>query len=225
MPEAQILAVATALIDEEGAEALTLRTLAARLGSSTSTLYRHFDSRSALIDSVVDGLFGEVHLAVDGAGEATWDVALQAMSTSLFDALQRHPNIAPLMLERIRTTPNVIQIRERVLALLLGSGFSPLGALQAYATVGRYVLGFGVQTRIDGRANGAPPEELLLPVDRFPASATTTSVGPITLAEEFRFGLTMVVIGLQATQGTLREVDGSADAVAGSGSARHAGRT
>ena len=37
------------IIDEEGADALSMRSLAQRLDSGTATLYRHFPNRAALI--------------------------------------------------------------------------------------------------------------------------------------------------------------------------------
>ncbi|WNZ10828.1 helix-turn-helix domain-containing protein [Streptomyces sp. 11x1] len=44
----------------EGAEALSMRALAERLGSSTATLYRHFGNRAGLVTQVVDHMFGLV---------------------------------------------------------------------------------------------------------------------------------------------------------------------
>ena len=187
------------LVDESGADALTLRSLAERLGSSTATLYRHFENRAALIDSVVDALFGEVELDSDLVLATTWDTALSAMATSLFGALERHQNVAPLMLERIRTATNVRRIQERVLALLLDAGFTPRNAFQIYATVGRFVLGFGVQTRIDGRVESLESNGPALSTETHPATAAVASIDPISLADEFQFGLRMIIVGIQAT--------------------------
>lgn len=193
----RIIGAAITLIDEQGADALTLRSLADRLHSSTATLYRYFESRSELIDRVVDQLFGEVELRSPSGADLTWAESLTAMATSMFETLERHGNIALLMLERIGTGPNVIRIREHVLDLLLRSGFSPVQALQAYATVGRYVLGVGAQTRIDGSIAAESDRPVLSPAE-YPATVTAATAGPITLAEEFRFGLALMIVGLEA---------------------------
>ena len=49
-----ILTGALDIIDTRGAEALTMRSLAAHLESGTTTLYRHFANRAALIAAVID---------------------------------------------------------------------------------------------------------------------------------------------------------------------------
>lgn len=199
LPQHQILAAATALIDAEGADALTLRSLATRLGSSTATLYRHFENRSRLIDGVVDAVFGEVELGVTAARPTGWDAAVIAMATSLFDALERHRNIAPLMLERTRTASNAIRIREHVLRMLLEQGFGPKEAVLAYSTIGRFVLGFGVQARADDRAFGSMSDEYPLTAAEHPATTEVASSVTVTLAEEFQFGLKAIVLGIRSS--------------------------
>ncbi|MFE7755868.1 TetR/AcrR family transcriptional regulator [Streptomyces sp. NPDC057429] len=52
----QIIAAARALLEEEGAEALTMRRLADRVGVKAPTLYKHFPDKS----SVVTALAGEM---------------------------------------------------------------------------------------------------------------------------------------------------------------------
>ncbi len=46
--------MALQIADEEGAEALSMRALAERLGSGTATPYRHFSNRAELAAQVVD---------------------------------------------------------------------------------------------------------------------------------------------------------------------------
>ena len=144
----------------------------------------------------MDAVFGEVELGSHTAGTAEWGAVLTAMATSLFEALDRHRNVAPMMLDRIRSGPNVLRIQERVLVLLLANGFSASEAVQTYATVGRFVLGFGVQTQIDGRSSQADVDAIAVLAEQYPATAMVARVGPITLADEFRFGLEMLLTGI-----------------------------
>jgi len=55
-----ILDAALAIIDTHGAEALTMRALAAQLDSGTATLYRHFPNRAALIADVIDRVLSTI---------------------------------------------------------------------------------------------------------------------------------------------------------------------
>jgi len=74
MPREQIVAAALAILDEEGADALSLRALAQRLESSTATLYRHFDSRADLLAQVVDRIFGEIDVEQRAASFAYYAI-------------------------------------------------------------------------------------------------------------------------------------------------------
>ena len=57
-----MLAEALALVDAEGMDALTVRALATRLGTGSSTSTRHVASRDELLVLLVDAVLGEVRL-------------------------------------------------------------------------------------------------------------------------------------------------------------------
>jgi AcrR family transcriptional regulator len=138
----RIVATALQIVDEEGADALSMRTLAQRLGSGTATLYRHFDNRAALVAHVVDRMFGVLELNGDELLAMGWERALRTVAHTMSDALARHPNAARLLVEQIPLGPNAMALREHSVAVSLGSGFPPRVAAYAYATLARNVLGF-----------------------------------------------------------------------------------
>ncbi|MFF7309063.1 TetR/AcrR family transcriptional regulator C-terminal domain-containing protein [Streptomyces sp. NPDC008137] len=201
MPLERIVATALRIVDEEGPDALSMRTLAQRLGSGTATLYRHFDNRAALVAHVVDRMFGVVELNGDELLAMGWERALRTVAQAMFDALARHRNAARLVVERIPLGPNAMALRERCLAVLLDSGFPPRAAAYAYATVGRYVLGFAVQVNGHGGA-GQPDDTQSAAVfqsvdpDLFPATVAVAGVMPVPIEEEFSFGLELLLGGL-----------------------------
>ncbi len=194
MPLDRIIASALAIIDEQGPEALSMRSLAQRLNSSTATLYRHFASRAALIAQVVDAVIGEVDLGPSDLRDQPWQQACEATAHAMFDALRRHPRVAPLMIEQIPLGPNAFAQRERALAMLLDAGFAPPVAVRAWATLARYVLGFAIQFNADDR-DRAPVEwpDIAGP---FPASAAVAEHVPVPLEEEVAFGLRLLLSGL-----------------------------
>ncbi|MFC8361136.1 TetR/AcrR family transcriptional regulator [Streptomyces griseorubiginosus] len=203
----RIVATALQIVDEEGADALSMRTLAQRLGSGTATLYRHFDNRAALVAHVVDRMFGFVAFDGDELSSAGWQQALRAGAHAMFDALARHGNAARLLVEQVPLGPNAMALRERCVALLLDSGFPPRTAAQAYATLARYVLGFAVQVNRHegaGQAEDAQAATVFrsLDPDLFPATLTVAPAMPVPIEEEFSFGLELLLSGLER----LREV-------------------
>ncbi|SED07085.1 regulatory protein, tetR family [Amycolatopsis tolypomycina] len=196
----RILATALQLVDEEGAEALSMRSLAQRLESGTATLYRHFGNRATLVTQVIDRVFGEIELDSRALAELSWDEACQAVARAMFDTLGRHRKVAPLLIEQTPTGPNAMALRERCLAVLLDGGLPPSVAARAYATLARYVLGFAIQ--LAGAGDGAEQERASarfheLPEGEFPATRAVADSLPVPLADEFAFGLDLIVAGLR----------------------------
>src|ERR1700748_336796 len=92
LPLDRILAAALELVEERGADALSMRSLAQRLGSGTATLYRHFGSRSELVASLVDEMIGEIDTT--SIASPSWQQTCRSFARSMFDALGRHGNAA-----------------------------------------------------------------------------------------------------------------------------------
>ncbi|MEV4049829.1 TetR/AcrR family transcriptional regulator [Amycolatopsis sp. NPDC049688] len=201
VPLDRILATALQLVDEEGAEALSMRTLAQRLESGTATLYRHFGNRASLVTQVIDRVFGEAGFDAESLAGLSWDQACRTVAQAMFEALGRHRGIAPLLIEQTPTGPNAMLLRERCLAALLDGGFPPDRAARAYATLARYVLGFAIQlagsgdnaerTRASAHFHDVSPAQ-------FPATLAVADSLPVPLEEEFAFGLDLIVNGLRA---------------------------
>ena len=192
----RILSAAVALVDDDGVDALTMRGLAKRLGSGTATLYRHFDSRDDLVAQVVDSVMGEAVTLSESAEGDSWQVALSVSAREMFAVLRRHPNIAPLMLERIPAGRNAVRLRERCLARLLHAGFEPPQAVRAWSSLARFVLGFGVQSSRPGGVDQRPDVWSTLDPEDFPASSAVDAEETVSLDDEFAFGLELFVSGL-----------------------------
>jgi TetR/AcrR family transcriptional regulator, tetracycline repressor protein len=201
VPLDRIVATALQIVDEEGADALSMRVLAQRLDSGTATLYRHFAGRAELIAQVVDRVFGEAEFGAGELAAMTWQQACHAIATTMYGTLSRHQNVAPLLAEHVPIGPNAMALRERCLAVLLDNGFPPRLAARAYATLARYVLGFAIQLSTQTAA-GSPEEARRSATfrgsdpSRFPATAAVADALPVPLEEEFTFGLELLLNGL-----------------------------
>jgi TetR/AcrR family tetracycline transcriptional repressor len=87
----QVVDEALRLLDAEGLDALSLRTLAARLGVQAPTLYWHIGSKAELLDAVADAIMDEAIRAIPASGPgddgAEW---LLAALVELRAAMLRH---------------------------------------------------------------------------------------------------------------------------------------
>ena len=202
VPLDRIVGTALELVEEGGAEALSMRSLAQRLDSGTATLYRRFANRSEMIAHVVDHVFGEMPLEAEAFTGLSWQEASRTLARNMFDALGRHRGLAPLLLEQVPIGPNVMAQRERWLAVLLDGGFPPELAARTFATLARYVLGFAIQLQPH---RGAHEDDAQLAAafhgkdpSRFPATIAVADSLPVPLEVEFAFGLELIVDGLVA---------------------------
>ena len=190
------------LLDEQGAEALSMRSLAQRLESGTAMLYRHYSNRSELVSAVIDHILGEVDFDPQTVAGLPWQQACTLHTQHMFDALSRHGNVASVLIEYTPVGPNALVNRELCLTVLLTNGFRPAVAAHAYAMLARDVLGFAIQ--LSGTAAGDRRQDAELAAtfrgldpSRYPATVAVADDLPVPLAEEFTFGLRLIVSGLE----------------------------
>ncbi len=203
-----IIETALRILDEQGAEALSMRSLAQRLNSSTATLYRHFPNRATLVEAVIDRVIGEVDVDGEEIRTGTWRQACRKIATDYFAALSRHHGVALLLADHTPTGPNGAIVRERWLEAMLRNGFPVDLAVRSGALISSYVQGFGIQLGGQRAARGLDDELIPAAAKRldqagFPATAQALTAGvlPVPLEDEFVFGLDLILDGLS----TLRD--------------------
>jgi AcrR family transcriptional regulator len=189
-----------------------MRLLADRLGSGTATLYRHLASKDELMFYVVDRVLGEVEIDVvaDTLDGATWQDSTAGAASSFYEVLKKHSNALPLLVSQVPVGPNALVNRERSMAVLLACGFPLDLAARAYTAVAHYVVGFALQQH----APGAPqPEDAArlrdlyraLDAETYPATvAAADELTSVPLDEEFRFGLQLVLDGIELARKAAR---------------------
>ena len=202
IPLDRIVTTALQIVDDEGADALSMRTLAQRLDSGTATLYRHFTDRADLIAHVVDLVFGSVEIDAAKLRSMPWQEACKTAAYTMFDVLHRHRNVTPLLGADVLIGPNAMAGREDLIAILLDNGFPPALAARSYATLARYILGFAIQpTSPRGDVDDAGMTQFFHNLDprRFPATVKVADSLPVPLDDEFAFGLELIIDGLTQT--------------------------
>ncbi|MFW0785750.1 TetR family transcriptional regulator [Gordonia sp. CPCC 206044] len=95
IPADKIYEHALALLDEEGATALSTRRLAADLKISTRTLYQQVGNRENLIHALVARHLSRLRL--DFHQYEDWESTALHWCLGLHDALRAHPNLTELM--------------------------------------------------------------------------------------------------------------------------------
>lgn len=203
MDAGRMVGAALRLIDQVGIQALTLRMLADSLGSGTATIYRHFDSKDEVLVLVVEEILGEVSVRPEDIDGLPWRDAATVAAEAFYEALCRHPNALPLLAAQVPVGPNALLARERMIRLLLDHGFSIGLAARSFTALGHYVVGFALQQHGPGAPR--PGDRVHLrdfyrSLDPAEYPATTEAAEELTsvpLHEEFRFGLDLLLDGLE----------------------------
>lgn len=119
----RIVAVATALADDEGLHAVSMRKVAHRLGIGTMSLYTYVPGRAELVDVMVD----TVHATVATVGHQTrhgWRRRLTECAHDDFTAHLRHHWLLEVPATRSAWGPGSVAKYDRELACLDGIGLS-----------------------------------------------------------------------------------------------------
>ena len=132
-----ILDAALACIDERGR--LTMADLAARLGTSASSIYHHVSGRPEIVEMLRERLVD--HLEIPPLDRSDWGDQVAAWMRSYRQALAEHPNLIPLLSEQTMTAGAVLLGYDRVAKLLGTAGFSEDQVMLWVSVLDSYALG------------------------------------------------------------------------------------
>jgi AcrR family transcriptional regulator len=201
-----VVAEALAVIAQQGVQALTMRTLAARLGVVPGALYHHVRNKEQLQDLVLDGVLAEVDDHVDPA--LAWTERIKLLAHRLRAVLEQHPGVAGVLKTRDPLGPHSLTLAEAFLSPLQAAGFPGREAGLAFFLLVDYTVGFAVSSpptsvneqRVRDTAIRAQLHEFFrsLPPERFPALvALGEHVWRDNRDERFTAGLDVLVDGLE----------------------------
>ncbi|MBO3742617.1 TetR/AcrR family transcriptional regulator [Actinoplanes flavus] len=193
---AEVTAAAIALADREGLAAVSMRRVAAELGTGPASLYRYVDSRDDLLDLMTDEMATEYRLPEPGG---PWLPALLEVYRQGRAVMLRHPWLPELLLTRSALGPHSTELLEHVLAILAAH---PAGA-------GRKLEAFAVMTTLTAAltlnelnaSSGAPQRQgaylaHAIAAGRHPHLTAALAGGPPTPAPRFEDTVSRVLTGL-----------------------------
>lgn len=199
----RVLRCALDLADESGIAALTIRSLAERMGTKAMSLYHYVANKDEILDGIVDLVFSEIAAP---SPEGDWRDEMQRRGHDVRGALTRHPWAVGLLESRTSPGPATLRHHEATLATLRAAGFSVQMTAHAYALLDSYIYGFALQEAalpFTGRDTAA---EVTAPiVERFSSGqyphmveiATEHVLKPgYDFGDEFDFGLNLILDGL-----------------------------
>lgn len=174
----RVLSAAVTLADEGGADALSMRKIAQRLGVVPMALYKHVANKDELLDGMIDTVVGEIDPPAEGAD---WRTTVRLRVLSARRMLLRHPwasaVIETRMKERAAPTPAVMAYLDAMIGVFRAGGF-PLDLVHhALHVMGSRLLGFSQELFVDSPGPAGAP-------DRGPSPGRAPSPDPAALPPE-----------------------------------------
>ena len=127
---AEITVVALDIADREGLDAVSMRRVAAELGTGAASLYRYVETREELLDLMIDATGTEYDLAPP---TGDWLADLLAVGEQCRAILRRHSWLPAMCISRPVLGPSGVAMLEHVLAVLEHHPASVQAKMEAFA--------------------------------------------------------------------------------------------
>lgn len=193
-----IAEAALGVVDREGLDALSMRTIARHLDVGAMSLYRYVSGREEVERLVVDHICLSVDASV--SPPAGWKQQVRELSESLRVAVADHSAAIPLLLVHFQHSPNAWRWLEALLRALTRAGFTAQQRVIAVRCLQAYVVG-ALQGEflapLDGPGSGALAA---LSSGEYPLIVETAqAAASVTPDQEFGQGLALLLEGLAAS--------------------------
>jgi AcrR family transcriptional regulator len=137
----RLLRGAIEVADAAGVGALTIRSLAQRLGVKPMSLYYYVANKDAILDGIVDLVFTEIDLPRPGDD---WRSEMRRRATSARSVLRRHPWAIEILQSRTAPGPGTLRHHNAVIGTLREAGFTVEMTAHAFALLDSYIYGFAL---------------------------------------------------------------------------------
>jgi len=201
---AEVRAQAIQIVDKGGLAGLSMRSLAAALGTGPMTLYNYVKDREELEGLVAEAVLADVRLP---RRSGDWRSDVKSIATAIWRAVRQHPNAAPLVLTRRTVSATGYRPAERLIESLSRAGLSDLDLLAAFRGVLSLVMG-AAQVELAGplvmndrdQSNVAVAKRIggLAGTDHPHMAALAETSQRSTMAADFDQALDMLLAGIQA---------------------------
>lgn len=197
-----IVRTAVAMIERDGINAVSMRRLAAELGTGAMSLYNHVPNKAALLNAVAEHILADLRFTVDPATD--WREAARSMARAFREVAQRYPRSVMVVVSRQPNSAEGMRAVEQALATARAAGFHGRTAVRVMRAVVNYVLGCllheASQTEARWADDTGPP---VSEVDLVAAGLVNVRELLPALTEhdseaDFEFGLELLISALDA---------------------------
>ncbi|HYO44685.1 MAG TPA: TetR/AcrR family transcriptional regulator C-terminal domain-containing protein [Candidatus Limnocylindrales bacterium] len=205
----RVVDAALALLDRDGAHALGIRAVAARLGVHPNALYTYVEDRAALERAVVERVLSLADVGALTAPDRDWRERITEYAIGLRRTLHGHPGAASLLMSAPMDGVTALTVGERLIAALEDGGLSPDDAARGTWLLIVAVIGAVALDVAEVPGPTVPPEDAWIAARQAALEAIDHGAMPRTAAAtpviagwvgeaQFRWSLGVVLDGLGA---------------------------
>ncbi|HUC58924.1 MAG TPA: TetR/AcrR family transcriptional regulator [Streptosporangiaceae bacterium] len=143
---AEITGIALRVADAEGLDAVSMRRVAAEIGTGAASLYRYVENREDLLDLMTDATGAEYEFAPP---TGDWLVDLVAFGEQARAIFSRHRWLAGLVMTRPVIGPNGVALIEHFLTLLQAHPAEIGAKMEAFGMLNGITAAFALQEQAD----------------------------------------------------------------------------
>jgi AcrR family transcriptional regulator len=212
----RILEAGIKLADEQGLAAISMASVAKRLGFTSMSLYRYVESKDELLRLMADAAIELPPAPDENAG---WRAGLASWAQMIMAYYLSHPWVMELPITGAPLLPNNLTVMDRGLAALEGTPLEPGEKIATILLLSGYAKNeatLAFQLGQGREQSGLTPDEagqqyatalsILVTPDRFPAVAKLAATGVFTEPsdgvdfppEMVQYGLERILDGLEA---------------------------
>jgi AcrR family transcriptional regulator len=215
----EILAGASALIQQQGLAELSMPRLARQLRSGVTSIYWYFRSKDELLVALAEQVSQELYARLPAVSGGPWDRELESYFVAFREQARRLPVYLELfghhgrfLVSRQSIAEPIIRRLEDEISVLVRAGLAPEDAAHAYAVCSAFTRGFvllesehATELR-EGVDEGVDRAIAALDPRAFPTLTRLPSFGRAMRLRDshFRLGLRLVIDGLRNEFPSLR---------------------
>lgn len=203
----EIAAAALGIVDDAGVGALSMRALAAALGTGPMTVYNYVPDKEGLEELVVAAVVAKVRIPEP---TANWIDDVYAVADAMWLGIRAHPAAVPLVLTRRTSSATGFAVVDALIAPLGRGGLSDSDRLAAFHAVLALVVGAaqaelaGPFTRGRDARDAAARIGSTAGADHQHVEALSHVARQVSVEEDFAAGLRMLLDGIAAQGGKRR---------------------
>lgn len=208
----RVLAAASAIADDDGIDALTMRRLADELGVEAMSIYYHLPNKDAILDGLIELAFAEIETEVgDTRPGGAWQPTLRARVLAARRVMLRHPWVPSVMESRSVLVPTMARYIDGSVAIMSDGGLSYDLIHHSLHALGSRLYGFSQELTMDAGDSPSSGEDLeqmraFVPnlaamLDEVVHDDPDSTLGWCDDQTEFEFGLDILLDGIARRSG------------------------